>query len=73
MIQRWNESVRPPRLQLELKLEICGQTVLLNHMPYASDAVIDGYDEKFQQYRPKNEGLWLLTVTFMKNGRPRGR
>jgi len=47
-------------LQLDSTLEIADQQVLLTHMPYSSDIVIDGYDEQFQEYRPKNEGLWLL-------------
>ena len=47
-------------LQLDSTLEIADQQVLLTHMPYSSDIVLDGYDEQFQEYRPKNEGLWLL-------------
>ena len=44
-------------VQLEMKLHIAGQSVKLHHMPYNSDHT---KDIRYAEYRPKNEGGWLL-------------
>lgn len=41
----------------ELKMEIAGKTVTVNHMPYNSDHT---NDIRHAEYRPKNGGGWLL-------------
>lgn len=58
----WNEqyakygfTVLPLHHKLELKP---GLEVLLSHLPYKGDG--SPYGERFPQYRPKDEGLWLL-------------
>lgn len=40
------------------QLNIDGQQVILNHLPYSGDNV--GMPERYQQYRSPNNGLWLL-------------
>ncbi len=46
---------------LEHVIEIGAEKVLLNHMPYLStDPNDDKYKLKFQNYRPKDQGAWLL-------------
>lgn len=47
-------------LGLESHLEIAGQKVLLNHMPYFSEEPSPEYKIKYKEFRPKDEGLWLL-------------
>lgn len=44
---------------LELQMSIAGQEVLLNHFPYLSEPD-PKYKLKYQDLRPKDEGLWLL-------------
>jgi len=47
--------------ELARTLEIGGQQVLLNHMPYLSEEPSpDGYQPKFKELRSKAEGRWLL-------------
>ncbi len=45
---------------VELKLRIAGQEVLLNHFPYFAAEPAAGYVVKHQDLRPKDQGLWLL-------------
>lgn len=48
-------------LELERTIEIAGQSVLLNHMPYVVvQENSQHYDLKYKEFRPKNKGLWLL-------------
>jgi len=47
-------------LELEKTIEIAGQEVLLTHMPYSQKDPANPYDLKHQQYRPKDDGKWLL-------------
>jgi len=52
-------------LELERVIEIAGQPVLLSHMPYPvtrpeSAPPLQPYDLKYMEFRPKNEGRWLL-------------
>jgi calcineurin-like phosphoesterase family protein len=39
------------------ELEIDGKSVRLDHMPYSDDL---GRHEKYAEYRPKDDGRWLL-------------
>ena len=43
-------------IQLEQTLTISGQTVLLNHMPYAEEEPKPEYKLRFQKYRPNDNG-----------------
>jgi len=49
-------------LGLEAPLEICGEKVRLHHMPYQETSAEEGYAPapKHLQYRPKDDGMWLL-------------
>lgn len=42
---------------LETKLVVDGLTLLLHHMPYEAD---ERHGQRYSDWRPKNEGLWLL-------------
>lgn len=41
----------------EMTLEIAGEKVLCNHLPYYSP---DDPDTRFEELKPSDEGLWLL-------------
>lgn len=47
-------------IELESRIEIAGQSVLLHHLPYLTPTVPDKYSDKFDKFRPKDEGQWLL-------------
>jgi len=49
-------------LGLEAPLEIYGEKVRLHHMPYQETSAEEGYapEPKHLQYRPKDDGMWLL-------------
>lgn len=48
-------------LDLEQTMEIAGQKVLLHHMPYLSgESDTGGYALKHREFRPKDDGRWLL-------------
>lgn len=44
-------------IKLEDTIEIAGQIVKMHHMPYGSDHT---EDVRYQSWRPKDEGGWLL-------------
>lgn len=46
-------------LELQQSMTIAGQTVLLNHMPYREESP-EGYVPKYLEYRPRDQGGWLL-------------
>ena len=47
-------------IELERSLEISGQSVLLNHMPYLAGEQSSEYKVGYQEFRPVNRGQWLL-------------
>ena len=47
-------------IELEPRIEIAGQSVLLHHFPYLTPSAPDKYSGKFDKFRPKDEGQWLL-------------
>lgn len=47
-------------LELSREIEIAGESVLLHHLPYLSPNAVDRYGDKYNKYRPENEGKWLL-------------
>ena len=47
-------------IETESRIEISGQSVLLHHFPYLTPSAPDKYSDKFNKFRPKNEGDWLL-------------
>lgn len=48
-------------LELERTMTIAGQSVLLTHMPYMeAEPAEGGYQPKFAQFRPRNQGGWLV-------------
>jgi calcineurin-like phosphoesterase family protein len=47
-------------IETESRIEISGQSVLLHHFPYLTPSAPDKYSDKFNKFRPKNEGEWLL-------------
>ena len=49
---------------------LAGQRVQVNHFPYALDS---RYDLKFTQYRPKDDGGWLLHGHIHERWRQNGR
>jgi len=44
-------------VQMEMRLEIAGDSVLLNHLPYRNVADVS---QKFYALRPLDEGRWLI-------------
>lgn len=57
-------------IALEGSIEIAGQTVKLHHMPYSGDS---GEGERYTQWRPKNEGGWLLHGHVHDNWKLKGK
>jgi calcineurin-like phosphoesterase family protein len=47
-------------LELDGEIEIAGQKVKLHHLPYLNSNDADKYKGKYDHFRPKNEGQWLL-------------
>jgi calcineurin-like phosphoesterase family protein len=47
-------------LENEHSLKIAGQQVLLHHFPFPTPERPDIYGSKYEQYRPKDDGRWLL-------------
>ncbi len=45
---------------LETTIEIAGQNVILNHMPYLEEEPKPQYKTRFQNYRPKRSDNWLI-------------
>ena len=47
-------------ITLEKTIELAGQPVLLNHLPYLDEEPKLEYKGKFSNYRPKETGDWLI-------------
>ncbi len=48
-------------LGMESFIEIAGMNVRLNHMPYQmTETCQESYTPKYQNFRPKDDGVWLL-------------
>lgn len=47
-------------IKLEDTLQIANRTVKLHHMPYIPEVIPDGYDIRYQKWRPRDDGNWLL-------------
>lgn len=60
--------------ELERTMVIGGQTVVLNHFPYlTAEQPTPGYDLKFKDSRPKDQGLWLLHGHIHEKWKTKGR
>jgi calcineurin-like phosphoesterase family protein len=60
-------------LALEMSFEIKGHRVLLTHMPFLEKNAQAAYDLRYPQYRPKDEGQWLLHGHVHEKWRINGR
>ena len=47
-------------IELESRIEIAGQSVLLHHLPYLTPSAPDKYSGKYDKFRPIDNGQWLL-------------
>ncbi len=47
-------------IEMHGELEVAGQKVTISHMPYWPDQLTEGYEMKYKEFRPTNQGLWLL-------------
>ena len=70
----WQGNLYPCRFldpsNWKKSLEIAGQMVLLNHMPYAVHKIPNPMISSTEkEFRPRNEGHWLLQAMSMKNGK----
>lgn len=47
-------------IETEGEIEIAGIKCKMHHMPYLPEKPPEGYDLRYPQYRPKDQGQWLL-------------
>ncbi|NOS93410.1 MAG: hypothetical protein HOP30_15935 [Cyclobacteriaceae bacterium] len=58
----FNQMMDTPKSKFDLNIKTSGylKKILLHHLPYLTPTPPDKYSGKFNKYRPKDDGQWLL-------------